>query len=84
MYFLQSFSMRMYPRWNLCTLYLYKHTSQVRVTVGNSGLCCCACVMYFEHKLTSLRDDSVVNGVAESVVDQLDGLIFLSLISMIF
>ena len=25
------------------------HACQVRVTVGDSGLCCCACVMYFEH-----------------------------------
>ena len=30
----------------LCTLYL--HTCQVRVTVGDSGLCCCTCVAYSE------------------------------------
>ena len=29
---------------------LYLHACQVRVTVGNSGLCCCTCVMYFEHQ----------------------------------
>ena len=28
--------------WSLCTLYL--HACQVRVTVGDSGLCCCTCV----------------------------------------
>ena len=31
--------------WSLCTLYL--HACQVRVTVGDSGLCCCTCVTYF-------------------------------------
>ena len=35
----------MYLWWSLCTLYL--HACQVRVTVGHSGLCCCACVMPF-------------------------------------
>ena len=30
----------------LCTLYLHK--CQVRVTVGDSGLCCCTCVAYSE------------------------------------
>ena len=29
----------MYLQWSLC---------QVRVTVGDSGLCCCTCVKYFE------------------------------------
>ena len=42
----------MYLRWSLCTLYL--HTCQVKVTVGDSGLCC-ACVTSFEHSLTFLR-----------------------------
>ena len=37
---------QMYLWWSLCTLYL--HTCQVRVTVGDSGLCC-TCVTYFEH-----------------------------------
>ena len=32
--------------WSLCTLYL--HACQVRVTVGDSGLCCCTCVMSIE------------------------------------
>ena len=27
------------------------------VTVGDSGLCCCTCVMYFERKLTRLFVD---------------------------
>ena len=32
--------------WSLiCTLYL--HVCQVRVTVGDSGLCCCTCVTSF-------------------------------------
>ena len=30
------------------------HTCQVRVTVGDSGLCCCTCVTYFECELTPL------------------------------
>ena len=30
--------------WRLCTLYL--HACQVRVTVDNSGLCCCVCVVF--------------------------------------
>ena len=34
------------PLVELCTLYL--HACQVKVTVGDSGLCCCACVMSFE------------------------------------
>ena len=43
---------RMYLWWSVCTLYLHIH--QVRVTIGNSGLCCCACVTPFEHWLTPL------------------------------
>ena len=31
--------------WSLCTLYLL--ACQVRVTVGDSGLCCCVCVTSF-------------------------------------
>ena len=38
--------------WSLCTLYL--RACQVRVTAGDSGLCCCACVMYIERSLTPL------------------------------
>ena len=37
----------MYLWWSLCTFYLHAH--QVRVTVGDSGLCCCACVTSFKH-----------------------------------
>ena len=44
--------LRMYLRWNLCSLYL--HACQVRVTVGDSCLCCCTCVMYFKCQLTPL------------------------------
>ena len=32
--------------WSLCRLYL--HACQVRVTVGDSGLCCCTCVNYLK------------------------------------
>ena len=39
-----------------CTLCLC--ASLVRVTVGDSGLCCCGCVTCFEHWLTPLRVDS--------------------------
>ena len=41
--------------WSLRTLYL--HACQVRVTVGDSGLCC-TCVTYFERLLTPLSVDS--------------------------
>ena len=37
---------RMYLWWSLCTLYL--HAGQVRVTVGDSDLCCWTCVTSFE------------------------------------
>ena len=44
----QNEAQKIYLWWSLCTLYL--HACQVRVTVGNSGLCCCTCVnAYFEH-----------------------------------
>ena len=46
----------MYLWCSLCTLYL--HACQVRVTVGDSDLCCCACVTYFECWLTPLSVDS--------------------------
>ena len=29
-------------------LVFYLHACQVRVTVGDTGICCCACVTYFE------------------------------------
>ena len=38
--------LRMYLWSSLCTLNL--HACQVRVTVGDSSLCCCTCVTYFE------------------------------------
>ena len=28
--------------------YYYLHACQVRVTISDSGLCCCTCVTYFE------------------------------------
>ena len=55
---------KIYLWWSLCTLYL--HACQMRVTIGDSGLCCCICVMCFERWLTPLCVDSVV--VAEVVV----------------
>ena len=39
--------LRMYLWWSLCTLCL--HACQVKVIVGDSVLCCCTCVTYFEH-----------------------------------
>ena len=36
----------LYLWWSLCTLYL--QAGQVRVTVGDSGLCCCPCMTFFE------------------------------------
>ena len=35
------------PLVELCVLYL--HACLVRVTIGDSDLCCCTCVMYFKH-----------------------------------
>ena len=46
----------MCPWWSLCTLYL--HARQVRVTAGDSRLCCCTCVAYFKCWLTPLWVDS--------------------------
>ena len=46
----------MYLWWCLCTLYL--HAWQMRITVGDSGLCCSTCVTYFERWLTPLCVDS--------------------------
>ena len=37
--------LRMYPWWSLCILYL--HACLVRVTTGDSDVCCCTCVKYF-------------------------------------
>ena len=46
----------MYLWWSLCTLLrLYLHTCRVRVNVDDSGLCCCACVTYFESLLPPLN-----------------------------
>ena len=44
--------MRMYPGWSLCTLYLY--TCQVRVTVGNTGLCLLYLCYVFRALINSL------------------------------
>ena len=46
------FYLRVYLWWSLCTLHL--HACQVRVTIGDSGLCCCTCVTYFARWLTPL------------------------------
>ena len=48
----QFWTSRIYLWWGLCTLYLL-----VRVTVGDSGLCCCVCVTSFERSLTPLFVD---------------------------
>ena len=48
--------LRMYLWWSLCTLNLF--ACQVRVTVGDSGLCCCVCVTSFERSITHLCVDS--------------------------
>ena len=42
--------LRMYLWWSSCTLYWL--ACHVRVTVGDSGLCCCVCVTSFERCLT--------------------------------
>ena len=46
------------PLVDLCTLYL--HTCQVRITVGDSGLCCSVCVTSLGRSLTPLCVDSNV------------------------
>ena len=43
-------NLRMHLWWSLCTLYLF--ACQVRVTVGDSGLCCC--VYVFQGLINSL------------------------------
>ena len=50
------FILRIYPSGGFCTVYL--HTCQVRVTIGDSGLCCCTCAMDFECTLTPVCVDS--------------------------
>ena len=47
--------LRMYLWWSLCTLYL--HACQLRVAVGDSGLCCCACIACFKQWLAPLCED---------------------------
>ena len=44
-----------YLWWSLCTLYIL--VCQVRVTIGDSGLCCCVCVTSVERQLTPLCVD---------------------------
>ena len=56
----------MYLRWCLRPLYL--HACQVRVTVGNSGLCCCTCVTSFEHQWTPLCVGSVESSKTSSLI----------------
>ena len=56
---------RMHFWWSLCTLYL--HACRVRVTVGDSGLCCCTCVTYFEPWLAPLCVDLYINLYLNSV-----------------
>ena len=54
-FFSFSFVVELYLWWSLCTFYL--PACQVTVTVRDSGLCCCTCVMSFEHQLTPLWVD---------------------------
>ena len=42
----ENYNKMMYLWWSLCTLHL--HACQERVTVGDSCICCCTCVTYFE------------------------------------
>ena len=49
--------------WSLRTLYL--HTCQVRVVVGNSGLCC-ACMTSFECQLTPLFVETGIGRFSEA------------------
>ena len=39
---------------------------QVRITVGDSGLCCCVCVTSFERELTPLRVDTTAGVIITS------------------
>ena len=55
----------MYLWWSLCSLHL--HACQVSISVGDSGLCCCACVMTFKCKLTPLCVE--VEGKSENWVN---------------
>ena len=55
--------------WSLGPLHL--HACQVRVTVGDSGLCC-TCVTYFEHQLTPLCVDSFPTGTGQVLKTKLN------------
>ena len=57
---------RLYLWWNLCTLFLL--ACQVRVTLGDSDLCCCVCVMSFARSLAPLCADSARALWASSVL----------------
>ena len=55
--YIQGTLTRIDLRWGLCTLYLL--ACQVKLTVGDSGLCCCVCcVTSFERQLAPLCVDS--------------------------
>ena len=56
----------MYLWWSLCTWYL--HACQVRVTVGNSGLCCCICVTSFKCYWMPLCVDSDLSVVVRTLI----------------
>ena len=51
--------MKMYLWWNLCTLYLL--ACQMRVPVGDLGLCCCVCVMLWNHTNKNPQTKGVKN-----------------------
>lgn len=56
---------RVYLWWSLCIL--YRLACQARVTVGDSGHCCCVCVMSFAnpsvcwHYITHIKKVSILN-----------------------
>ena len=59
--FQTSAKRRLYLWWSSCTLYLL--ACQVRVTVGDSGLCCCD--TYFQRQLTFLCIESAKTAYRE-------------------
>ena len=53
---------QMYLWWSLCSLCLL--ACQVRVSIGDSGLCCCVCVTSFERLFSPLCVDSLGKSAA--------------------
>ena len=57
--------LRLYLWWSLCTLYL--HACYVRVTIGDSGLCCCTHVNVFQAAANELSHVSVIQSNASKL-----------------